>query len=172
MKAAIDFIRLFIEQEYKSLVVAQSERDVNKFFSTIEALSSYCVPGLALAFVQRPYKPADDWFKNEEDASKIWQRRKLFQIKRYEYSAYGDIFRCYVSDTVAGKDTCFSCLYVARVEENLKVISKYSIDFEGGWDYQGGIELDRLGDLVEVQKLASPSWPDYMKVYEAEFVDA
>jgi hypothetical protein len=172
VEKAIEFIKSFINQEYKSLVVEKTERDNSKYLASAGELSGYCIPGLGLSFAgRRPFKPADDWFKTEKQAADELQPRRIFQIKHYKNPEYGDLFRCYVSETKSGNNTCFSCLYAAQVEGNLKIISKYNIDFKGGWINRGGKEIDKPGDLVEVRMFETPDRPDHMKAYESEFQD-
>jgi hypothetical protein len=79
-----------------------------------------------------------------------------------------NIYKCYVSDTTAGADTLFACLYVAKVSDKWVVISRYHVDDSGGWVNRGGKEIKGLRGPMEKQILQNPNWPKYLEVYKEE----
>jgi len=161
IQAVADFVHAFTEQETRTLVVERSERDTTEYLASMAALAKYCVPGLGLSFAgRRPIKPADPWFESEAQAASELQPRTLFQIEHYRHAAYGDLFRCILSGTDAGADAISCCLYVARVDGDLKVIAKYGTDPQGGWANRGGERIDEPGNLVAVRMFESPARPD------------
>ncbi len=168
MEKAISFIQAFIQHEHEGLIALYCERDKEAFKARKATVSQYYAPGIT-TMIDRPFKAADDWFKDRAEAERLLRPRKLFQIKHYRHPKYGDLFRCYVSDTHPRSDSYFSCLYVADVEGKLKIISRYNVDYDtNGWINRGGATITNPGKLIAVRKFLVPSNPEHLKEYESE----
>ena len=94
---------------------------------------------------------------------KVAKPRNLYKITEYENPEYGKLWACYVSVANPITDevkSIASCYIVAKVNGELKMISKFFYDDmdEFMWRKGGGLTLNfyELGKVVAVERLLSP----------------
>ena len=162
MEDAIHFIQAFISKEYEALIAQWTEPDNSLFKTKRREVNSFYGPDLATE-VNRPRSVDDKWFKGAKKYLDMIQPRILFQVKQYEHSTLGNLYRCYVSTTQRSNTTYFACLYIAKTEQGLKIVAQYNTDFEGGWNWRGGVKLETLAKLIEVRKFQAPTDPENRK---------
>jgi len=167
MEDAINFIKQFIDEEYEALVAQWTEHDNSVFKTKRRELNRFYGPDITPE-INRPRSVDKRWFEKAKKYLDMIQPRILFQVKQYEHPTLGNLYRCYVSTTQRSNSTYFACLYVAHTEQGLKIVAQYNTDFEGGWDWSGGVKLETLGKLIEVRKFQAPTEPENLKEYEAE----
>jgi hypothetical protein len=167
MEDAINFIQAFIGKEYEALVAQWTERDDSIFEEKRNEVRQFYGAYLTPE-VNRPEPVDNKWFKKGKKYLDMIQPRVLFQVKQYEQPTLGNLYRCYVSTTQRDDNNYFSCLYIGNTEQGVKIVAQYNTDFEGGWNWRGGVKLDTLGKLIEVRKFQAPTDPENLKDYEAE----
>ena len=170
MEEVSNFIRDFINQEYEGLLLERTEKDPAVYMNAVTSISSYCDTGLGLLFIgRRPYKPNEDWYQSLDQAKQEIQPRNLYKIERYEHPELHTLYKCYCSDTKAGENTLFTILYVSGTAKRMAIVSRYNIDFKGGWVHRGGKIIAGPDTPVEKRIFQEPDWPKHVEMYKKEF---
>ncbi len=126
------------------------------------------------------WDPMTDRFEDDE---KIFERyaelvprlvpRPLFKASSYEHPKHGLLLRAIVSTLDSSLNGHYSdAFFVATIEEELRVVSNYTLDWNwkydpkagplDGWSHVTGWQLDTLGKLVEARKLTTPTDARYL----------
>ncbi len=180
IEVAVEFIKAFIEKEYQALVSQYTERDEAIFQAKVAELEAYYEPDIP-SMLNRPNPPDEEWFElGKQSVEQSLTPRILFQIKEYEHPSLGKLYRCYVGQNFRARNNnqahYILNLYVAQKDGGLKIVSKYHIDRNkttldtglDSWSYRDGIELETLGNLLEVRKFREPTPPEQLAEYLAE----
>jgi hypothetical protein len=187
MDEAIEFLRAFAEAEYRANRANYSEPDDEKLMQLIWAWDAMFAGDLRSG-LSRPSGDPPELFASPDyvAATGRQQPRSIFAVARYQHGRT-DLFRGWMGDTEHGRrgEGIRQNLYVARVEGELKVVSRYQActscrgamtlpdgqrcsSCDGtGWIFRGGTEWRKLGRLLEVRKLQAPTDPLSQRTYDA-----
>lgn len=156
------FIKSFIEKE-KHLEELFLQREISDHNELVEKICLLGIDELPLA--QKVFEPLTMIQEMTIKANKDIEvkPRHLFKITEYENSENGKLWACYVSVANPITDEVKSiafCFIVAKIEEELKMISLFFYDDMNDfmWKLGGGIRLNyyELGKVVAVERLLSP----------------
>lgn len=175
----LDFLDRWRQCEFEALRDSYTERDETIYRRRLAALEGFYARG-HWPHAERPAPPDEEWFRLGDDYAKRWlMPRVIFQVKEYRHPAMGSLWRAYVSHvsrTLDASSAYFACMFVARQDEDLRLISTYHVDLDAtqlrpdlrDWCHRGGQELDQLGRLSAVMKLQAPTEPRDLAEYRDE----
>ncbi|PSN17900.1 hypothetical protein C7271_15335 [filamentous cyanobacterium CCP5] len=177
MDTAIAFIRNFIQAEYEALIAVYTNPEDGVVDEKIRQAEEYFYikPNhiMSLGFGRAPGMTEEDVIEMADEASDF-QPRTLFQGKHYKHASLGDLYRFYASSYHDMPLLAYnSSFYVASLDTELKIISKYVISIGGNkkrleWEYLCGTKINQLGDLIETRKFVSPESRAHKLDYDGE----
>lgn len=167
MEEAIEFFKNYLQLEYDLWYKYYTDKTGEEYETLSEQIEEIELLGNSYPF---PVEDEEEWQEIYEDGKDILPNRKvrtLFVAKEYKHDKFGELYSFYTSRDTKGKDTINLTFYVAKMDGEFKVISKYLVEREsGGWKYQMGEEIDKLSVPVNVVKLNAPGDDDpYLKEY-------
>lgn len=186
MEAVLKFLREFAEAECRARRAMILERDDKKLLKLIRAWDAMYsglrsglsrAEGLPSKFFEAPSQIAE---------AENTKPRTVFAVARYTHGK-ADLYRAWMGDTELGPrgESLTQNLYVTEVEDELKVVSQYkrcstclgAMKLQNGkdcpdcratgWEHMNGAEIEKLGPVREVRKLAKPSDPMSEPLYDA-----
>ncbi|MDJ1471056.1 hypothetical protein [Xanthocytophaga flava] len=170
MEEAIAFINEFIANEYAAWQAYYLEQDDELFEEVRDKVDRMYGADLMTEVNYRSIY--ESWFTEGEAKLAQVKPRILFQIKEYEHTDYGSLFRCYVSSYSNWSDSYSASFYIAKrenfrtKEKEWRIVSKYNNDV-GNWQWRGGIRVEPLGKLLSVRQFQPPADPVDLADYEA-----
>lgn len=174
MERVLDFVHLYLEEEYRAVVAQYTQRDPAQYDRQMAKLSAFSAPDVDIVTLHRPFQPDDKFFAIGEEklAKGELGKRVLFQVKLYKHSQIGLIYRVYLGpdEVFSQPPTYASNIFVTEIDGNLKIVSIYQFnrwfpqrkgpsyiyDNELGWNYASGQKIKSLGTLLEVRKFQAP----------------
>jgi hypothetical protein len=107
--------------------------------------------------------PHSDDFFDELPLMEEITPREIYKISYYHNDIYNDLWACYLSIANAynGIKRIHDCLIVVKINEEFKIIAKYSqdIDQPTKWKCYGGdreLKIDNLGKLQSIECYLEP----------------
>lgn len=160
MEEIIAFLKAFIEAENKFLLSLYGEINNNKYDAATANLYKFYAKGLSPG-AGRPDPLPVSWKKTGTEKIKTIIKRSLFQVKEIEHEKFEVLFAAYLSlPSLYAKEDYFSIFYVSKVNDTLKLISKYDIVPESKklqWEWTQGYQFDSFGGVKSVKKIMSPN---------------
>ncbi|NEP89924.1 MAG: hypothetical protein F6K18_25595 [Okeania sp. SIO2C2] len=151
--------------EFEDCVVEEKNKKAREYFQILPDRT------MSLGFGRRPGKSQTEIERTARMASQL-RPRILFQAKHYKHPTFGDLYGFYMSDYQNTSLLSYNCcFYIAPIDDSLKIISKYVADPASenvSWEYLCGIELETLGELVELLKFTAPERCADLADYDAE----
>ena len=186
MNEAVAFMGRFIEFECLTAKLIYTEESDEVVEAKLDELAEFYALGARPDVYRMPKNDREYFIKGREFAKSV-SPRVLFQIKQYDHPVYGEIYRCYVSHYLRPGNTAVynANLYVLHSNNNLRIISKYTIctacqgtdrvDGEvcpecelDGWNHSNGVEFEELGMQKGVLKIRPPDDPVQRTEYERD----
>jgi hypothetical protein len=186
MEAVLKFLRDFANAEcraQRAMILERDDKKLKKLISAWDAMHSGLRSGLS-----RPENLPSEVFEepSQIEEAENTKPRTVFAVARYKQGK-ADLYRAWMGDTSLGPrgESLTQNLYVADVEGDLKVVSRYrrcstclgTLKLPNGkkcpecwgqgWEHRGGVEIKKLGAAKEVRKLAEPSDPMSKPLYDA-----
>jgi hypothetical protein len=162
--SAAEFIRSFIEKEYKVYLAQHDDTADIEYEARKKAAEAYIDLSTAIYFnfYRPPITNMKKWLRENKDTLESIRPRILFKIARYEHVTYGQLFAAYLGGEYSYTQNRFHDLYLIKpVEGKLLIVSHYTGQFE----YRSGDELEKLGKAVEVKEFENLSDPASLVYY-------
>jgi hypothetical protein len=165
---AVDFFNAYLDVEFAEAVAVYHEPD-DVLASRREVSESYMysLPGFRMASrLGRPPMSAERLAELSRSA-KV-SRRVLFMVNEYRHVNFGPIFAAFVSGAQPIlADSYESLLYATEVDEEIKIISEFFVDFDHlssvKWNHAQGVDVGDPGESVAVRALTEPGEPEHQR---------
>jgi hypothetical protein len=153
--SAAEFVRSFIEKEYKVHLAQHDATPEAEYEARKEAAEAYLDISTAIYinFYRGEITNVKKWLRENKDTLESISPRTLFKIARYEHPKYGQIFAAYMGGEYNYTQNAFHDLFfIKQVEGKLLIVSHYG----GRFEYWSGDEFEKLGKPVEVKEFEKP----------------
>jgi hypothetical protein len=177
LSEAVEFLRAATDAELQARRAKRLEPDEKKFMKLVARFDAMRASGMASG-ISRPEKPRAYYTAPEQKkaAAKL-QARTLFAAARYQQGK-NDLYRAWLGPTEVGPrgDGLYQNLFVAVEAGALKIVAEYTVcfacfgalklkdgadcsDCSGGWRFDAGKKISKLGAVREVRRLIAPTDP-------------
>lgn len=178
MREVLEVVQQFIQRDCEARLALYTEPDNEAYQKTLAELERFYAleEGLYSGF-SRSGEMDDTWYEMREEMRQQVRPRVLFQVKRYDRSEGGELFRAYLSGGFDFNQDSYDQLFtLSQTKAGLRIVSvdgrclscmgRDKIGGEQctacggtGWEHGSGRKLRELGRLVEVCKLRAPTDP-------------
>jgi hypothetical protein len=188
MDQVVDFLRAFLQADYRMQYGKLSEPDDAKFMALVRAADVfYDGKDFGSGGSRMDDKPASLYASESyRKAAAELHPAPLFAVAEYQHGK-GPLYRAWTGmDTTGPRGTSlFYNYYVQPRQGALKIVARYTICTTclgagstaeaptcracrgEGWEHRGGARFKLLGRLVAVRKLAAPTDPLSQAAYQA-----
>ncbi|MFC7348958.1 hypothetical protein ACFQO9_19750 [Chryseobacterium zhengzhouense] len=164
MEEIKEFIINFTKQEAETIYLRR-QPDLAAYNKALQIMNDYCVEPLHDSFSMIPLTKLydqeyyDEWSKKEYPST-----RDIYKISCYENEKYGEVYIAYLSLRTPKRILTYgNCLFVTRIEGNLKIVKSYLFSGDVGkkekFEFPKGLEdisFKTLKKPVKIERYLEP----------------
>lgn len=175
MSEVLEYVKEVVDAEHKARRAKLVEPDDKKFFKLVKDYDALL--GGVKSGISRPHdEPASEYTsKDAKESAASLQMRSVFALARYQ-EGKGDLYRAWIGDTEEGPrgEAMTENLFISEKKDGPQVVARYSVcftcmgsmktrdgddcpDCSGGWAFDGGTKIKKLGKVLEVKKVKAPT---------------
>jgi hypothetical protein len=168
MEKELAFFNDFLQKEYNLRIRCYQEKDDQVFENLRSDHNQKFYDSKLESFIRRPKKPESSWFEDGTKYIKGLKKKLIFQVKKYFDQNKNDITCIYVSSEHKEDNSYFEKYFIKIINNQLKIVSIYVTNNEGGFEYLDGQEFDTSLKLLKSIKFQPPSDPADLEEYNSE----
>ncbi len=191
MDEAIEFVKKYIDLHYQAYLANHTEPDTKLYtqkyaeFKNLFINDFFTLHGQKMDLMNRPEPVDQKWLETGQKMVKYGNivKARIYQIKKYQDSKYGELFRAYLSSQNTSKNpqnTFYEdSVFFAKINGKFKVVALYHLDLldqRGSKIKLGPLtwitfyepKIGQLGKLLEVKKNEEPQNPEHKNEYNID----
>jgi hypothetical protein len=167
MDEIIEFVKRFIDAEFRALRASYLEGDEQKYGELVRNAEAMLEsrPGwpMSLGFGRAP-NPDTQWLESMRTAAEQFVPRALFVVRRVEHPVRGPLYVAIVSSTDRDGGGEYDERWAIEPRgSSPRIVARQTIDFRRRdrvvWDDAAGEPVDIQGPIVEERRLVEPDSP-------------
>ncbi len=169
MDEVIEFINIVFQEMYRleriSRDLSITEAEGEKASEAVDD-KYFHGPTHGVAIFSQRLRTPENFSRPMYSASKV-KAPILFQIKEYDDAKWGKVYKAYASTTISIDDSYSVVYFIAKIDDQWKVISQYDF-LSQVYEHRYGENFDHLKNPVKVKKLIPPADPADLEEYNSE----